>query len=81
MAETMPMQIRGKGCAFATGIGNWLVSTFWTQISPIALAKITWKFYFIFATWNILVTIPTIWFVFPESRSSVHYRGSIMAGS
>ena len=25
------------------------------------------KFYFIFAAWNILVTIPTIWFIFPET--------------
>jgi hypothetical protein len=25
MSEVMPMQIRGKGNAFATGIGNWLV--------------------------------------------------------
>ena len=35
MAEVMPMQIRAKGSAFATGIGNWLVSTFWSQVSPI----------------------------------------------
>jgi hypothetical protein len=26
MAEVMPMQIRARGNAFATGIGNWLVS-------------------------------------------------------
>jgi hypothetical protein len=71
----MPMQIRGRGCAFATGmlssfffpfpcffclvertepfrvlrltlrnqgIGNWLVSTLFAQISPIALGKIGW---------------------------------------
>jgi hypothetical protein len=25
MAEVMPMQIRARGNAFATGIGNWLV--------------------------------------------------------
>jgi MFS family permease len=34
-SEVMPMQIRAKGSAFATGIGNWLVSTFWSQVSPI----------------------------------------------
>lgn len=71
MAEIMPCAIRGKGCAFATGIGNWLVSTFWSQVSPIALGAITWKFYMIFAAWNIVVTIPTIWFVFPESKYKV----------
>lgn len=52
MSEVMPMQIRGKGVAFATGIGNWTVSTLWSQVSPIALGKIGWKFYFIFAAWS-----------------------------
>jgi MFS family permease len=42
MSEIMPMQIRGRGCAWATGIGNWLVSTLFAQISPIALGKIGW---------------------------------------
>lgn len=48
MAEVMPMQIRGKGNAFAVGVGNWAVSTLWNQVSPIALDKIQWKFYFVF---------------------------------
>jgi MFS family permease len=42
MSEIMPMQIRGRGCAVATGVGNWLVSTLFAQISPIALGKIGW---------------------------------------
>lgn len=49
MSEIMPMEIRARGNAFATGIGNWLVSTFWAQVSPIALKHLTWKFYFLFA--------------------------------
>lgn len=52
MSEVMPMQIRGKGNAFATGVGNWVVSTLWSQVSPIALGKIGWKFYFLFAAWS-----------------------------
>lgn len=52
----------------ATGIGNWLVSTFWSQISPIALGAITWRFYFVFVAWNVLVTFPTIFFVFKETK-------------
>lgn len=48
MSEVMPYQIRGKGSAFATGIGNWLVATFWAQVSPIALGELGWKFYFLF---------------------------------
>ncbi|KAJ5519304.1 Major facilitator superfamily domain general substrate transporter [Penicillium expansum] len=68
MSEVMPMQIRGKGVAFATGIGNWTVSTLWSQVSPIALGKIGWKFYLIFAAWNVCVTIPTIFFWFKETK-------------
>jgi hypothetical protein len=52
MAEVMPMQIRGKGNAFAVGIGNWAVSTLWNQVSPIALGKLQWKFYFVFVAWS-----------------------------
>jgi MFS family permease len=48
MSEIMPMQIRARGNAFATGIGNWLVSTFWAQVSPTALKELSWKFYFLF---------------------------------
>lgn len=52
MAEVMPMQIRGKGNAFATGVGNWAVCTLWSQISPIALGAIRWKYYFVFIAWS-----------------------------
>ena len=63
-SEIMPLSIRGRGSAFATGIGNWLVGTIWSQVSPIGLGKITYKFYFIFVAFNLLVTLPTVWFVF-----------------
>lgn len=52
MAEVMPMQIRGKGNAFATGVGNWAVSTLWNQVSPVALGKIKWKYYLVFIMWS-----------------------------
>ena len=64
MSEIMPFQIRGRGSAFATGIGNWLVSIIWSQVSPIGLGSITYKFYFIFVAFNICVTFPTVFFVF-----------------
>jgi MFS family permease len=63
-SEIMPLSIRGRGSAFATGIGNWLVNTVWSQVSPIGLGNITYKFYFIFVAWNICVTFPTIFFIF-----------------
>lgn len=52
MAEVMPMQIRGKGNAFAVAVGNWGVSTLWNQVSPIALDRLQWRFYFVFVAWS-----------------------------
>ncbi|OQE19850.1 hypothetical protein PENSTE_c014G01898 [Penicillium steckii] len=68
MAEVMPMQIRGKGNAFAVAIGNWAVSTLWNQVSPIALGQIQWRFYFIFVAWNLCISFPVIYFFFPETK-------------
>ncbi|KAL2022507.1 hypothetical protein VTK56DRAFT_5114 [Thermocarpiscus australiensis] len=68
MSEVMPMQIRARGNAFATGIGNWLVSTFWAQVSPMALKDLTWKFYFLFVAWDVVVTIPVVYFFFKETK-------------
>lgn len=68
MSEVMPMQIRARGNAFATGIGNWLVSTFWAQVSPMALKDLSWKFYFLFVAWDVLITIPVVFFFFKETK-------------
>ncbi|TVY25685.1 MFS glucose transporter [Lachnellula hyalina] len=68
MGEVMPMQIRARGNAFATGIGNWLVATFFAQISPIALGNIGWKFYFVFVAFNIAITFPVVFFFFKETN-------------
>lgn len=62
------MQIRGRGNAFATGIGNWLVSTFFAQVSPIALGDVKWKYYFVFVAFNVVVTLPTLIFFFKETN-------------
>lgn len=80
MAEIMPYQIRGKGCAFATGIGNWTVSTFWNQVSPLALEKLTWKFYFLFVAFNIAVTLPVLIFFFRETKGLTLEEIDLMFG-
>jgi hypothetical protein len=67
-SEIMPMQIRGRGSAFATGIGNWLVATMWSQVSPIGLQHIEWRFYFVFVAFNVVVTFPTVFFMFKETN-------------
>jgi MFS family permease len=68
MSEVMPMQIRARGNAFATGMGNWLVSTFWAQLSPMALLELDWKFYFLFVSWNLVITLPIVFFFFKETK-------------
>lgn len=68
MSEIMPMQIRARGNAFATGIGNWLVATLFAQVSPIALGKIGWKYYFVFVAFNVVITFPVIFFFFKETK-------------
>lgn len=44
------------------------MSTVWSQVSPIALADITYKFYFIFVAWNLLVTLPAVFFLWKETK-------------
>lgn len=63
----MPLSIRGRGSAFATGIGNWLVGTVWSQVSPIGLGRTQWKFYLIFVAWNLVVTLPVVFFFYKVS--------------
>lgn len=70
-SEVMPLSIRGRGSAFATGIGNWLVGTVWSQVSPIGLGRTKWKFYFIFVAWNLLVTFPVIFFLYKVCYFSI----------
>ena len=67
MSEIMPMQIRARGNAFATGIGNWLVATLFSQVSPIGLGAVEWKFFMVFVAFNIVVTFPVIYFFFVET--------------
>ncbi|RDL36333.1 uncharacterized protein BP5553_05685 [Venustampulla echinocandica] len=68
IGEVMLMQIRARGNAFATGIGNWLVATFFAQVSLIALGEIGWKFYSVFVVFNVVVIFPVIFFFFKETK-------------
>jgi MFS family permease len=77
-SEILPLSIRGRGSAFATAFGNWLVGTVWSQVSPIGLGEITYKFYFIFVAFNVCVTFPTIWFVFKVCAKSEKLREEII---
>lgn len=81
-SEIMPLSIRGRGSAFATGIGNWLVGTVWSQVSPIGLRDTQWKFYFIFVAWNLLITLPVVFFVYkvrPCATSLLYFQWLILS--
>ncbi|WPH02755.1 MFS glucose transporter mfs1 [Acrodontium crateriforme] len=67
-SEIMPMPIRGRGNAFAIGVGNWLVATVFAQVSPVALEKLDWKYYICFAAFNLVITLPTVYFFFKETN-------------
>ncbi|KAF8473208.1 general substrate transporter [Kalaharituber pfeilii] len=68
MSEIMPMQIRAKGNAFATGIGNWLFNVIFSQVSPQGLGDLGWKYYFVFVAFNICITLPCIIIFYPETK-------------
>lgn len=40
----------------------------WSQVSPIAIGAIGWKFNLVFIAFNVCVTFPTILFVFKETK-------------
>ncbi|KAI5295977.1 hypothetical protein KEM52_006215 [Ascosphaera acerosa] len=82
ISEILPMQIRGTGVAFATGIGHWGVNVMWSQVTPKGLNKIGWKFYLVFVAVNIFITIPCMWLFFPETKGvPLEEMDSVFGGS
>ncbi|KZZ90950.1 General substrate transporter [Ascosphaera apis ARSEF 7405] len=68
MSELLPTQIRATGSAICVGIGLWAVNVMWSQVSPKALGKIGWKYYFVFLAINVCVTFPVMWKWFVETK-------------
>lgn len=68
MSELLPTQIRATGSSICVGIGLWAVNVMWSQVSPKALHKIGWKYYFVFAAINFGLTLPVIWKYFVETK-------------
>ncbi|CAE6399040.1 unnamed protein product [Rhizoctonia solani] len=69
-SEIFPMRVRAMGAAVAT-MSNWAVNVMISQVSPIGLHKLGWKFYLVFICTNIvngkshgLIVI----FFFPETK-------------
>ncbi|CUA71938.1 High-affinity glucose transporter [Kluyveromyces lactis NRRL Y-1140] [Rhizoctonia solani] len=51
-SEIFPMRVRAKGAAVAT-MSNWAVNAMISQVSPIGLHRLGWKFYLVFICTNI----------------------------
>lgn len=64
--EILPFNLRSKGVAILL-MCVMLSSTFNTYVNPIALASITWKYYFVFLA-VLIFAIVVIYFAFPETK-------------
>ncbi|CAE6487225.1 unnamed protein product [Rhizoctonia solani] len=69
-SEIFPMRVRAMGTSVAT-MSNWAVNVMISQVSPIGLHRLGWKFYLVFICTNIvngkshgLIVI----FFFPETK-------------
>ncbi|KEP54954.1 putative MFS sugar transporter [Rhizoctonia solani 123E] len=65
-SEIFPMRVRAMGAAVAT-MSNWAVNVMISQVSPIGLHKLGWKFYLVFICTNIVNGLIVIFF-FPETK-------------
>jgi hypothetical protein len=63
----MPIRIRSKGCSIAT-TGYWLGTFATTEILPIAIENIGWKFFIVFTITNFSLVFICIPFDFQLSN-------------
>ncbi|TFK75143.1 general substrate transporter [Pluteus cervinus] len=65
-SEVFPTKVRSMGTSVAT-CANWAFNTLLSQVSPLAMESIQWKFYLIFVCLN-LVDLVIIILFFPETK-------------
>lgn len=64
--EILPFSLRAKG--LSVNLTTIFGAGFFNQyVNPIALEAIAWKFYFVYIG-TLSAMIPTIWFLFPETK-------------
>jgi sugar porter (SP) family MFS transporter len=64
-SELLPLRLRAQGSAVSTAC-NWIINYMIVQVTPIALDRIGWRTYIIFAVLNASF-VPVIWALFPET--------------
>ena len=64
--EINSLKMRSKGAALASA-SNWLFNGIVVTITPIALSHIGWRYWLIYAVFNISF-VPMVYFLYPETR-------------
>ncbi|ORY06727.1 high affinity glucose transporter [Basidiobolus meristosporus CBS 931.73] len=64
--EIFPQRVRAKATSLSTA-SNWLFNYLLSQFVPMAMDHITFGLYFLFAGFNLLMTIH-VWWQFPETK-------------
>ncbi|KIW66365.1 hypothetical protein PV04_05701 [Phialophora macrospora] len=64
--EINSLKMRSKGAALASA-SNWLFNGIVVTITPIALSHIGWRYWLIWAVFNISF-VPMVYFLYPETR-------------
>jgi hypothetical protein len=64
--EIFPMQIRSIGFSISSVV-NYSTMVLFSQVSPIGLANIGWKYYIFFVCSN-LVSAALVFFCYPETK-------------
>ncbi|KDQ16134.1 hypothetical protein BOTBODRAFT_269012 [Botryobasidium botryosum FD-172 SS1] len=65
-SEIFPMRIRAIGTSVST-MSNWAINVMISQISPLGLNRLGWKFYLVFICTNLANALIVIFF-FPETK-------------
>ena len=68
LAEVLPLRIRGKGAAVGVAFGNWLVNVVVSQVSPVAMNAMSWRYYIVYIVLMLGVTLPTMYFKMKETK-------------
>lgn len=65
-SEILPYSIRAKGLAICLGVTT-LSGVINQYVNPIGLAKLAWKFYFVYIV-ILVIEVACIWFLFVETK-------------
>ena len=65
-SEVFPTRTRSLGTSVAT-CANWAFNVLFSQVSPIAMANVTWRFYVVFICLN-FISFVVIALFFPETK-------------